>query len=193
MKRVFILIILISSCAQNNFNVKKETPFFNLKFYLFIEKGEDSFKGKVIGVLSENNFTIKINDLLLNNDIAILFFDENGLKAYVYTQEAGYYINSENIGKIFSKDLFYIFKGSESKIERNFIEDGIEYNVKIEIFKYKEGFPKRLLIELNSNYESVSIIFDIFELTDRTSNLKFDIDISDFYSYNIFEFFRSIK
>lgn len=194
MKRfLFIFFLLFFSCSIGSFNVKKESNFFNIKFYIFVTKDEDIFKGKGEGFLSEEEFFCSINDLLLNKKVVSMLFDKDGLKAYVYTEEVGYLVNSSSIGEFFSKDFFYLFKSGEMSLRKNFTEDKKDYNLKAEVNKTQNGFPKRISFEISSSEEKVNIVIDIFELSDKSYNFKFDIDISEFYKYNIFDFFRSIQ
>ncbi|MCX7820499.1 MAG: hypothetical protein N2258_02355 [Brevinematales bacterium] len=192
-KFLLILVIFIFSCSGNNFNVKKENNYFGLRFYIFVTKDEDVFKGKGEGFLDEKSFICDISDLLLNKKVVSMLFDIKGLKAYVYTQEMGYFVASPAIGEFFSKDFFYLFKSGETNIRKIFVDLQKEYELNIDVIKVQNGFPKRVAFLISSSDEIVKILLDIYELTDRDYNLKFDIDISEFYQYNIFEFFRSIQ
>lgn len=192
-KFLFVVLLFLFSCSSGSFIVKKESEFLNIKFYIFVTKDDDVFKGKGEGVLSEKEFFCNINDLLLNKKVVSVLFDKDGLKAYVYTQEIGYLVNSSFIGEFFSKDFFYLFKSGKMSLEKNFTELQTDYNLKAQVNKTQNGFPKRISFEISSSEEKVNIVIDIYELSDKSYNLKFDIDISEFYKYNIFEFFRSIQ
>ncbi|MGC8764600.1 MAG: hypothetical protein ACP5QT_01775 [Brevinematia bacterium] len=171
-----------------------------MRFFIFLEeKNGQKFNGKGEGVLSETSFKFNIYDNFFDRLLAtVLVTTDEGISVYVYNERTGYFIKNNELGTIFTRNFYQLFKkerGEGLSIEKAFKDNEKDFNVKCKVLKVKNSLPQRVLFEINSfDNEGGHIVFDILEAGDIPVNVPDSFNFSDYYdTSNLFEFLRSLQ